>query len=232
MGRLTSLGSTPRIGLIKFLGSNCDQDCLDAFATHFELELKPVWYQQTSLPALDGLILPGGFSYGDFLRGGALAARTPILEAVAQFVKKGGALLGICNGFQILTEAQLLPGVLVRNASDEFVCCVSDLDVSSEGNSGYHKALSGVLQIRLPIAHGEGRYFIDERGLAELSDHGQILLRYQDNPNGSCDRIAGIVSRNGRVMGMMPHPERATDELLGGSVDGLKIMQAFIEACL
>lgn len=219
-----------KVGLVQFLGSNCDQDCIDAFARNFNINLKLIWHTETSLPPLDGLILPGGFSYGDFLRSGALAAHTRIMGAIRQFADKGGAIIGICNGFQILTESRILPGALIRNNNSQFVCETSELEVS-QGKSGYHKALAGQTY-KIPIAHGEGRYYIDSEGLKRLQDNGQIIFRYNHNPNGSVDNIAGIVSENGRILGMMPHPERAALNLFGSNDDGIKIMQAFLDSCL
>lgn len=220
-----------RIGLVQFLGSNCDQDCVDAFKRHYAIDLIPIWHTEQSLPKLDGLILPGGFSYGDALRSGSLASHTKIMSAVRDFVSKGGSVLGICNGFQILTESHLLPGALLQNASGKFICTYTDLLLGG-GSSGYHKALAGKGPFRVPIAHGEGRYFAPEDDLKALEDNGQILFRYENNLNGSLDAIAGIISKNGRVMGMMPHPERATDTLLGGSDLGLPILNAFLDSCL
>ena len=226
-----------RIGLVQFPGSNCDQDCFDVMARHFGIKVAPVWHTQTELPALDAVILPGGFSYGDYLRSGALAAHSPIMIAVKEFVAKGGAVLGICNGFQILTESHLLPGALLRNSNRQFICEYVHLATAS-GQSVYHKALAGKVS-RLPIAHGEGRFYVDADGLKRLQDQGQIALRYASpigltgsdfNPNGAVDQIAGIVSANGRVLGLMPHPERATDSLLGGSTDGLAVLEAFLSS--
>lgn len=219
-----------RIGLVQFLGSNCDWDCIDSLKRHFGIDVITIWHTETSLPKLDGLILPGGFSYGDFLRSGSLASHTKIMAAVKDFVKKGGPVIGICNGFQILTESHILPGALLKNVSGTFICKYQTLK-GAEGPSGFHKVFSNK-DFEIPIAHGEGRYFIDNEGLKKLKDNGQILFRYEENPNGSVDDIAGIVSENGRVIGMMPHPERATDKLIGGSDDGLTILKAFLESCL
>lgn len=222
------------IALVQFLGSNCDADCLDAFQKHFGIGLKTIWHSETKLPKLDAVILPGGFSYGDFLRSGALAAHAPILQEIKTFVKRGGAVLGICNGFQILTESHILPGALLKNDHGKFICDYVSLDTEVDGASGYHERLGGK-KFRIPIAHGEGRYFAEREALKKLNAQGQILFRYasdQPNPNGSLENIAGIVSENGRVLGLMPHPERACDKILGGSDDGLKILECFLEACL
>ena len=222
----TSRFNGSRVGIVQFPGSNCDFDCFHAFRKRFGIELISIWHTETTLPAIDRLILPGGFSYGDYLRGGALASHSPIMQDAKRFAAAGGAILGICNGFQILTEAHLLPGVLLKNASRKFICRQSELVVAS-GHSPYHKALAG-LALRLPIAHGEGRYYAEPETLERLRAKGQVLLRYADNPNGALDAIAGIVSDNGRVMGLMPHPERAVDSLLGGSEDGTKLLEAFL----
>ncbi len=234
MSRLSPVGK-PRIGLVQFPGSNCDMDCFDVFERHFGLKLTPIWHTETSLPEVNAIILPGGFSYGDYLRSGALASHSPVMASVKQFVDKGGPVAGICNGFQILTESHLLPGALLRNAGRKFICKFVDL-ATAAGDSTYQRTLHGRVS-RVPIAHGEGRFYIDKAGLSKLKDKGQIVFRYADehgdttgaaNPNGATDNIAGIVSENGRVLGMMPHPERATDKILGGSTDGLAIFEAFL----
>lgn len=228
-----------QIGLVQFPGSNCDADCIDAFRRLFNIDLKLVWHDEHELPKLDGVILPGGFSYGDYLRSGALASFSPIMGAVKAFAAKGGPILGICNGFQVLTESHLLPGALLRNEARSFVCKQTNLVVSNKGNSGYHDRLKG-RSYTIPVAHGEGRYFIDHEGLKKLQDKGQVLFQYADeagqivpeaSPNGAAANIAGILSENGRVLGMMPHPERASDPLLGSS-DGRFILSAFLETVL
>jgi phosphoribosylformylglycinamidine synthase len=236
MTRMTSTGA-PKVGLVQFPGSNCDMDCIDAMKRHFGITVTPVWHTETSLPPVDGMIIPGGFSFGDYLRSGALASHSPVMQAIKGFVQKGGAAIGICNGFQILTESHLLPGALLRNSARRFVCKQVHLK-AADGNSGYHKALAGSI-LQVPIAHGEGRYFAAPETIKKLRDNGQVMFRYVDesgvagasaNPNGSSDDIAGIVSENGRVLGMMPHPERAADLLTGGSADGRKILQAFLSS--
>lgn len=223
------------IALVQFPGSNCDVDMIEAFKRHFGLRLKLVWHTDSALPKVRGVILPGGFSYGDYLRSGALASHSKVMGAVKSFAKAGGPVLGICNGFQILTESQLLPGALLHNRQRRFVCKFTTLKVSP-GESVYHRILAHKL-LKIPVAHGEGRYFIDSEGLRKLHDKGQILVQYstddgevipEANPNGALNNIAGIVSENGRVMGMMPHPERATEQVMGGSADGLPILEAFL----
>jgi phosphoribosylformylglycinamidine synthase len=241
---MTPMSATgqPRLALVQFPGSNCDMDCVDALQRHFGLKLQPVWHTETTLPPVDAVILPGGFSYGDYLRSGALASHSPVMADVKRFVERGGPVIGICNGFQVLTESHLLPGALLRNQSRRFLCQYVTL-TAEPGTSAYQKAMAG-RTLRIPIAHGEGRYYIDADGLKRLQDGGQIAFRYaaadgtvsetdaDSNPNGSLGAIAGVVSANGKVMGLMPHPERATDALLGGSADGLAIWQAFLAAFL
>lgn len=228
-----------KVALVQFPGSNCDMDCVDVFRRHYGINLDLVWHTETSLPPTDAVILPGGFSYGDYLRSGALASHSPIMAAVKAYAGKGGPVAGICNGFQILTESHLLPGALLRNAGRRFIC--KYVTLAPGGGRTTYQATLGAKLSRIPIAHGEGRYYIDPAGLARLKDEGQIAFRYVDdagsataeaNPNGSLDNIAGIVSANGRVLGMMPHPERATDEVLGGSADGLAIWEAFLASFL
>jgi phosphoribosylformylglycinamidine synthase I len=220
-----------QIAIIQFPGSNCDRDMLEAFARHFQIDAKVVWHSERKLPKVDGVVIPGGFSFGDYLRSGALASHSAIMDEVRQFAKKGGAILGICNGFQILTESHLLPGALLKNRGRSFICQTCDLETAS-GETPYHKTL-GTGTFSMPIAHGEGRYYIDSEGLSRLESEGQILLRYSkksDNPNGSVGSIAGITSKNGRILGLMPHPERATDLVVGGSIDGLTVLRGFLEA--
>ncbi len=233
MTRASSAGN-PRVALVQFPGSNCDADCIDAFKRLFSIDLQLVWHENHELPAVDGVILPGGFSYGDYLRGGALASCSKIMPAIKAFANKGGAILGICNGFQVLTESHLLPGILMKNAGQKFICEYANLKVVA-GSSVYHKSLSGKT-LRVPIAHGEGRFYVPDAELKKLQDKGQILFQYADakgqvtdesNPNGATAHIAGIVSENGKILGMMPHPERASDPLLG-SADGKLILEAFL----
>lgn len=233
-------GSKPKIGLIQFPGSNCDMDCKEALQRHFGISVEFIWHHNTTLPEISGLILPGGFSYGDYLRSGGLAARARIMGAVKEFADKGGAVIGICNGFQVLTECGLLPGALLRNRTLRFICRQVYLK-SETGQTVYHAHLKDGGPYRIPIAHGDGRYFISEDGLKELEDREQIVFRYVNekgelseggNANGSVGHIAGIVSLSGRVMGLMPHPERATDKLMGGSDDGLLVWKAFLASFL
>ncbi|MGE0171605.1 MAG: phosphoribosylformylglycinamidine synthase subunit PurQ [Oligoflexales bacterium] len=236
---MPTIGSVKKkkIGIIQFPGSNCDTDCYRSLDRHFNAAPVYVWHKEHTLPPLDGVILPGGFSYGDYLRSGALASWSPIVNAVKEYAKKGGPVLGICNGFQVLTESRMLPGALLKNSNGQFVCDNHIyLKTDAGGDSAYHNGLSKKV-LRVPIAHGDGRYHIDGEGLKKLKGQGQILFRYSDskgviggesNPNGAVDDVAGVISENGKVLGMMPHPERATDVFLGGSSDGLGILEIFL----
>lgn len=215
-----------RVAVIRFPGSNCDQD---AFKALNDVGLRPeyVWHTAGSLDGFDGAFVPGGFSYGDYLRAGAIASRSPVMREVIRMAEDGKPVLGACNGFQILCEAGLLPGALVRNSGERFVCAWTPLEVAD--STPWTARLPG--EIRLPIAHGEGRYVIGDEDLAELEGRGGVAFRYtgvgdEDGPNGSRARIAGVVNAAGNVLGMMPHPERATRALLGGT-DGALVLQAF-----
>ena len=216
----------PSIGVIRFPGSNCDNDYVTVFQEFFDIELKQIWYAEKKLPSVQGLILPGGFSYGDYLRAGILAAKSEVMDRVSEFVSQGGAVIGVCNGFQILTESGLLPGTLLQNAGQNFVCEWVDLEVN-QGSSIYHETLRDQTY-RIPVAHGEGRYFIQEADFKNADV--EPLFKYKNNPNGSWDDIAGIVGHGGRVMGMMPHPERAMAQF-HGSDDGVEIWRSFLAQC-
>ncbi|NRA43706.1 MAG: phosphoribosylformylglycinamidine synthase subunit PurQ [Oligoflexales bacterium] len=226
---MTTHASLPKakIGILTFPGSNCEPDCEWVFKKYFNIDITPIWHHERSFSNLQALIIPGGFSFGDYLRGGHLASVSPCMEAVREFANKGGPILGICNGFQILTESKLLPGILLPNLSKRFVCKPVDLRVSSDGSNIYQSLLGKESTLSLPIAHGEGRYYIDDVGLRQIRDQGQIVFKYCDNPNGSVDDIAGICSENGKVLGLMPHPERACDPLLKGA-DGIRVFEAFL----
>jgi phosphoribosylformylglycinamidine synthase subunit PurQ / glutaminase len=218
----------PRVAVVVFPGSNDDRDAALALE---KLGAEPalVWHGDEALPAFGAVILPGGFSYGDYLRAGAIARFSPAMRAVADFAADGGLVLGICNGFQVLCEARLLPGALRPNESLEFVC--RDVALRVERPSDPFLARCEVGQrLTIPVKHGEGCYFADADLLAELEEAGQIVLRYDaDNPNGSVDDIAGVVNADGNVMGLMPHPEHAVDPLLG-STDGALILGALVDA--
>ncbi len=212
---------TLRAGVVVFPGSNCDRDLAVALRAA-GAEVTAVWHKDTSLPdGLDLVALPGGFSFGDYLRCGAIAARAPIMRAVAAFAARGGAVLGICNGFQILIEAGLLPGALMRNGGLKFVCAEAALQVMTS-DSPFTRLYGPLETIRYPIAHHDGAYVADEQTLARLRGEDRVAFRYVANPNGSAGAIAGILSENRRVLGLMPHPERAVDPVHGGT-DGERL---------
>ncbi len=213
------------IAVLQFPGSNCDQDAFHLFASGLGLPTRYVWHKERGLGGADLVVVPGGFSYGDYLRCGAIARFSPVMGAVREHARAGGLVLGICNGFQILCEAGLLPGALIRNTSLEYRCLTCDLDVEDAGPSFSRDALG--VRLRLPIGHGEGNYRIDPEGLARLQENRQVLLRYADNPNGSLGSIAGIRSPEGNVFGMMPHPDRAF-ERFHPSRDGLAVARAVL----
>jgi len=206
-----------KAAVIVFPGSNCDRDLAVAFGAAFGAEPAMVWHKETALPpGLDLVGLPGGFSFGDYLRCGAIAARSPIARAVVDFAKAGGHVLGICNGFQVLTETGLLPGALMRNAGLKFVCRDAGLRVETT-DSPFTNAYRPGQEISVPVAHHDGNYIADPDTLVRLRGEDRVAFRYLDNPNGAMDDIAGVLSQNRRVLGMMPHPERAADPALGGT---------------
>ena len=217
-----------RIGVVVFPGSNCDHDAWYAVQHNLQHQAEFIWHESGSLPPVDAVILPGGFSYGDYLRTGAIAKFSPVMAAVKRFAGEGGPVLGICNGFQVLTEAGLLPGALVRNANLKFVCRTVSVEVVTTDSLFTHEAVKGQL-LRLPVAHGEGCYIADEKTLDQLEREDRVVLRYRDNPNGSMRNIAGILNKERNVMGMMPHPERASDCLMG-STDGAVLLQSLLTA--
>jgi phosphoribosylformylglycinamidine synthase I len=213
------------IAVLQFPGSNCDQDAFQLFAGGLGLPTRYVWHKDTGLGGADLVVVPGGFSYGDYLRCGAIARFSPVMESVRAHAQQGGLVLGICNGFQILCEAGLLPGALIRNSSLEYRCMTCELEVADAGPTFNPGSIGG--RIRLPIGHGEGNYRIDEAGRARLESKGQVLLRYAANPNGSLDGIAGVRNEAGNVFGMMPHPDRAF-ERFHPSQDGLAVARAVL----
>ena len=228
--------SSLRVAVIVFPGSNCDRDMIVAIEKLAGRQPALVWHKETSLDPVDLAIIPGGFSYGDYLRCGALAARAPIMEAVLDHAARGGAVMGVCNGFQILLESGLLPGVLVENAGLKYVCRNTCVEVVDGTASPFTQGLTAGQRLTIPVAHNEGNYFASDDDLQRLEDNGQIAFRYASsdivgpaNPNGAARDIAGIVSTNGRVMGMMPHPERAISPELG-SADGATMLSACLEA--
>jgi phosphoribosylformylglycinamidine synthase len=213
-----------KAAVITFPGSNCDRDLAVAFAAAGAAVTR-VWHKDTDLPPGTDIVgLPGGFSFGDYLRCGAIAAQSPVMRAVAAHIERGGYAIGICNGFQVLTEAGMLPGVLMRNASLRFICRTVALRVETAG-SVFTRGWNAGDVARLPVAHHDGNYVIDDAGLAALRDQDLIAFRYCNNPNGATDAIAGVLSANRRVLGMMPHPERAADPELGPA-DGQRLFGA------
>jgi phosphoribosylformylglycinamidine synthase subunit PurQ / glutaminase len=222
-----------KVGVLVFPGSNCDQDCYYVIHQLFRQEVAFIWHQETRLNGFQAIVLPGGFSYGDYLRCGAIARFSPIMKAVRQFAKDGGLVLGICNGFQILLEADLLPGAMLRNQSLKFVCRQVHLRVEN-GDTPYTRQYCPQQILKLPIAHGDGNYYVDAEILERMKQNHQIVFRYcqsdgrvdrESNPNGSVENIAGICNEQGNVLGMMPHPERAS-ELALGSRDGRGIFDS------
>jgi phosphoribosylformylglycinamidine synthase len=216
-----------KVGVVVFPGSNCEHDVVEATALAGG-EAQLVWHGDRSLGDVDAVVLPGGFAHGDSLRPGAIARFSPVMDAVRAHAADGGAVLGICNGFQVLTEAGLLPGALQKNAGLKFLCRTVELRVASS-RSPLTADLSVGDALRVPINHFEGNYTCSPDVLAQLRDEDRIVLRYAENPNGSVDDIAGVCSEGGNVVGLMPHPERASDALLG-SADGLPLLRSFVRA--
>lgn len=225
-----------RFGIIVFPGSNCDHDCYHVLRDVFLQPAELVWHRETDLSRFDALILPGGFSYGDYLRTGAMAKYSPVMGSVGEFARAGGPILGICNGFQILLEAGLLPGAMLPNRSVKFIC--RNVSVRLESNlSPFTVGGEPGRVLTLPIAHADGNYYADASTLKEMRDHRQIILRYCSpdgtvsdafNPNGSLDSVAGISNRRGNVFGMMPHPERCSDALIGNT-DGRFFFKSILD---
>jgi len=215
-------------GVIVFPGSNCDHDAWYAVEHNLGQKARFIWHDSHELGDVDAVILPGGFSYGDYLRCGAIAKFSPVMAAVRKFAAAVGPVIGICNGFQILVESGLLPGALLRNAGLKFLCHEVQLRTETTNSPFTSEATKGQI-LRMPIAHGEGCYYADQRTLDELAAEDRIAFRYVDNPNGSVDNIAGVLSRERNVLGLMPHPERATEPLMGSS-DGLVIFQSLVGA--
>lgn len=217
-----------KIGVVVFPGSNCDHDAWYAVSQNLGYPAEFIWHDSVHLGDVDGLILPGGFSYGDYLRCGAIARFSPVLSAIRDFALSGGPVLGVCNGFQVLVESGLLPGALLRNAGMKFICRPVGVAVETTDSPFTRRAEKGQV-LMLPVAHGEGNYFADDRTLDELEAEDRVALRYVEPVNGSQRNIAGILNAKRNVMGMMPHPERAADPLMG-STDGLVILQAMAGA--
>jgi phosphoribosylformylglycinamidine synthase I len=214
-----------KAAVVVFPGSNCDRDCKVAVERSTGARVEMVWHAETALPDdLDLVVLPGGFSYGDYLRCGAMAAQSPVMQAVAAAANDGVAVIGICNGFQILCEAGLLPGALLRNAGLKYVCKTVALDVVN-GQSLFTSAFGEQREAVMTVGNGEGNFFADEQTLDRLEDDGQVVFRYRDNPNGSSRGIAGITNARGNVLGLMPHPDRSFEADLG-SADGALVFQS------
>ena len=217
-----------KFAVLVFPGSNCDIDMFHAIKDELGEEVEYVWHTATSLDGFDGALVPGGFSYGDYLRCGAMANQSNIMSALKEFAAQGKPVLGVCNGFQILTEAGLLPGALIRNKNLKFMCRTVQLKVENNSTlftNGYEEGEV----IDIPIAHGEGNYYCDDETLASLQANNQIVFTYEgENPNGSLADIAGIINKEGNVLGMMPHPERAANEIVGGA-DGLKLFKSIVK---
>ncbi len=217
-----------RAGVVVFPGSNCDRDIAVALRAA-GADVTMIWHKDADLPAgLDLVALPGGFSFGDYLRSGAIAARSPVMRAVVDYARGGGHVLGVCNGFQILIESGLLPGALMRNARLLFICETTPLVVATT-DSAFTAGYSEGERVMIPIAHHDGNYVVDDGTLRRLAGEDRIALRYAENPNGSVGDIAGVLSENRRVLGMMPHPERAVDPLHGG-VDGRRLFAGIVTA--
>lgn len=228
----------PKFGVVVFPGSNCDHDAYFAVKKIIGYDAEFLWHKDKNLKNSDVIVLPGGFSYGDYLRTGAIARFSPIMEEVYNFAQKGGTVIGICNGFQILLEIGLLPGVMIQNESLKFVCKDIYLSVENKNTSFTKKLTKDV--IKIPVAHGDGNYFTDEETLKELEKNNQVVFRYSSssgevkeefNPNGSLNNIAGIINKKGNVLGMMPHPERACDPVLR-KTDGVEIFYSIAEGFL
>ncbi len=228
-----------KFGVVVFPGSNCDHDMIYVLQKKLSQEVVPLWHKDHDLQGVDFVILPGGFSFGDYLRSGAIARFSPIMQEVVAFARKGGYVMGICNGFQILCEAQLLPGALLHNPDHQFIC--KNAFIRSETkNSLITAATDPGEPLKIPVAHGEGQYYIDDTALQVLHDHQQVLFRYCDaegrltpgsNPNGSVDHIAGVCNQERNVFGMMPHPERAADQELGNQ-DGRRILEGILKVAV
>ncbi|MCM8786547.1 MAG: phosphoribosylformylglycinamidine synthase subunit PurQ [Candidatus Omnitrophica bacterium] len=224
-----------KFGVVVFPGSNCDQDCFYVIKNILNKPVEYLWHQSTEINNFDCIILPGGFSYGDYLRAGAIARFSPIMRSIYDFVEKGKLVIGICNGFQILLEAGLLSGAMIRNENCRFICKYVYIRVENT-NTPFTNLCKTNQVLKIPIAHNEGNYYIDTEGLEELKKNNQIVFRYCDksgevskihNPNGAIDNISGIINKKGNVLGLMPHPERSSEKLLS-STDGLLIFKSII----
>jgi phosphoribosylformylglycinamidine synthase len=227
-----------KFGVVTFPGSNCDEDMVYVLKTILGQPVEQLWHKDTSLKGVDFVVLPGGFSYGDYLRSGAIAKLSPIMTEVIKHANNGGYVMGICNGFQILTESGLLPGALLHNKNQQFICKNTFLKVGST-NTAITKGLDAERVYKIPIAHGEGRFFASEEGMKEILDNDQVLFYYanqqgevteESNPNGALHNIAGICNKGRNVFGMMPHPERASDSILANE-DGKLMFESLLKYC-
>ena len=226
-----------KFGVLIFPGSNCDHDMVYTLKNILKQDVVELWHKDSDLQNVDAIAIPGGFSFGDYLRSGAIARYSPIMEAVIEFANNGGYVFGICNGFQILCETGLLPGALLHNDNQKFIC--KNVFLKADNNTtGFTKYVDLNKALKIPIAHGEGKYFADDKTLAKLEENNQVLFRYCDensevkdqvNPNGSVNNIAGVCNANKNVYGMMPHPERAADKTTG-NIDGLEILESMIKS--
>jgi phosphoribosylformylglycinamidine synthase subunit PurQ / glutaminase len=217
-----------KFGVVIFPGSNCDHDCYYAIESVIGKPVEFIWHQDTSVKGIDAVILPGGFAYGDYLRTGALAKFSPVMKAIGEFASKGGLVYGICNGFQILTEAGLLPGALLRNVTMKYICKFVELRTETT-NTPYTNLLRKGQILRIPIGHGDGNFYADAETLQRIEDNDKVVFRYVENPNGSLHDIAGIVNEKRNVLGMMPHPDRSSEAILG-SADGKLIFESMVNA--
>lgn len=217
-----------RFGIVVFPGSNSGQDVHHVVTDVMGHDAKFLWHQDRDLSGIDCVVLPGGSTFGDYLRPGAIARHSPIVEEIVSFANKGGKVLGICNGFQVLLEAGLLPGAMLQNESLKFIC--KDVQIRAEtSETPFTSKISKGTVLRMPIAHAQGNYFVDDEGLARLEGNGQVVFRYVDNPNGARNNIAGIVNEQRNVLGMMPHPERVAEKMAGGE-DGRRLFESLIGA--
>jgi len=216
---------SPKVGVVLFPGTNCEHDVVEA-VRRLGGEADLLWHGDSTVADSDAVVVPGGFAHGDYLRPGAIARFSPVMEAVAEFAREGGPVVGICNGFQVLTEAGLLPGALRKNRDLRFLCTTVELEVASTASSLTSQTQVGQ-RLQIPINHFEGSYVCDDETLARLRADDRIVLRYVDNPNGSLDDIAGVANEAGNVVGLMPHPERASHPLLG-STDGVPLLESLL----
>ncbi|MEB2330062.1 MAG: phosphoribosylformylglycinamidine synthase subunit PurQ [Ignavibacteriaceae bacterium] len=222
--------STAKVGIIVFPGSNCDADTYHVFNNIIGVDTKFIWHKSATLEDRNIVILPGGFSYGDYLRCGAIAKFSPIMSEIIRFAQKGGIVIGICNGFQVLCETGLLPGALIRNRMLKFICDLVTLKVENNKSifTSYYEIKE---EIKLPIAHGEGNYVCDFDTLSELIGNNQVLFTYTENPNGSTGNIAGLQNVSRNILGLMPHPERASESILGNT-DGIRLLRCVAESVI